>query len=357
MKIDLSRPGAPWARFAAAGSLLLLSGLALTAAVAVQEDPGPKAPLGLPPIPWPDDNPYSKEKAELGWLLYFDKRLSSDASVACATCHTPEHGFTDGAPVATGIRGQKGNRSAPTVINRAYSTEQFWDGRAPSLEEQAKGPLANPLEMTGQKTSDAAHRSCVDCLRAIPGYRQRFKQVFGKDDFTIDDVAKAIATFERTILSGDSPFDRYRAGDKSALNPSQARGMEIFFNKTACDSCHLGINLTDGSYVNVGIGMDKPNPDLGRYLVTHREEDKGAFKTPTLRDVAHTAPYMHDGRFKTLEEVVEHYDKGGIQNPHLDRRLKPLHLTSQEKADLVAFLKSLSGQGWQQIHAPKEYPE
>jgi cytochrome c peroxidase len=316
-----------------------------------------KIPLGLKPISWPADNPYSAEKAELGKLLYFDKRLSSDQSVACASCHAPEKAFTDGAPVSTGILGQKGGRSAPTVINRAYSTDQFWDGRAPSLEEQAKGPIANPLEMTSMKAQNEAHDACVACLRAIPGYRERFKKAFGTEAFTIDEVAKAIATFERTILSGNAPFDRYKAGDKSAMSREQVRGMDIFFNKSACDSCHLGFNFSDGSYVNIGIGSDKPMPDPGRYNVTKREEDRGAFKTPTLREVEHTGPYMHDGSFKTLEEVVEHYDKGGIKNPNLDQRLKPLNLTAQDKKDLVAFLKALSGEGWQHVKPPAEFPQ
>jgi cytochrome c peroxidase len=196
----------------------------------------------------------------------------------------------------------------------------------------------------------------VKRLKAVPGYVERFKRVFGTADFTIDHVARAIATFERTVRSGNSPFDRYQAGDLKALNPAQVRGMDVFFKKAACDSCHLGFNFTDGSYQNIGIGMDKPNPDLGRYLVTHQEEDKGAFKTPTLRDIERTGPYMHDGSLKSLAEVVEHYDKGGIKNPHLDRRIKPLHLTAQEKEDLVAFLKALSGQGWEGVTAPEAFP-
>lgn len=321
-----------------------------------QRERPPRAPLGLPPVPWPRDNPYSAEKAELGKLLYFDRRLSSDGSVSCASCHAPEKVFTDRLAVSEGIKGQKGGRSAPTVINRAYSTYQFWDGRADSLEDQAKGPIANPTEMTSEPDAAAAHEACVRRLRAIPGYRDRFRKVFGTEELTIDQVAQAIATFERTVLSGNSPFDRYQAGDRSAMTAAQVRGMDIFFNKTACDSCHLGFNFTDGSYANVGIGMDRPSPDLGRYMVSRREEDKGAFKTPTLREVEHTAPYMHDGSLRTLEEVVEHYDKGGIKNPFLDRRLKPLKLTAQEKADLVAFLKALSGEGWQHIKAPTTFP-
>jgi cytochrome c peroxidase len=347
-----------WVTGTATGSLLLIVGVAFTASVADAQKPqGPKAPLGLPPIPWPADNPYSKEKDDLGRLLYFDKRLSSDATVACASCHAPDRAFGDGQPVSTGIRNQKGGRSAPTVINRAYSTLQFWDGRAPTLEEQAKGPIANPLEMTAEMDADAAHKACVACLKAIPGYAERFKKVYGTDDFTIDHVAKAIATFERTVLSGNAPFDRYKAGDKKAMTPEQVRGMDVFFNKAACDSCHLGFNFTDGSYVNIGIGMDKVSPDLGRFMVSRRDEDKGAFKTPTLREVANTAPYMHDGRFRTLEEVVEHYNKGGIKNAYLDQRLKPLNLADQDKKDLVAFLKALSGEGWQHVRAPESFPQ
>lgn len=312
----------------------------------------PEPPLGLPPIIWPDENPYTPEKRELGWLLYFDTRLSADKTVSCASCHSPEKAFTDRAPVSTGIKGQKGGRSAPTVINRAYSLAQFWDGRAATLEDQAKGPIANPIEMTTAPDAAAAHKACVDCLRAIPGYVQRFEKVFGTKDFTIDHVAMAIATFERTVLSGNSPFDKYKAGDKKAMTDAQVRGMDVFFKKAACDACHIGFNFTDGSYENVGIGMDQLKPDLGRHLVTKKEEDKGAFKTPTLREIEHTAPYMHDGSLKTLEDVVEHYDKGGIKNPFLNPRMKALKLTKEDKSDLVSFLKALSGEGWQHIKAP-----
>ncbi len=339
--------------------LLLALGITTLAAIGILRAKGaaerepPKEPLGLPPIIWPDENPYTPEKRELGWLLYFDTRLSSDHSVSCASCHSPNFAFTDGAAVSTGIKKQKGGRSAPTVINRAYSLAQFWDGRAATLEDQAKGPLANPLEMTSERDADAAHKACVQCLRQIPGYVERFEKVFGTKEFNIDHVAMAIATFERTVLSGNAPYDRYKAGDKSAMTESQVRGMRVFFDKAQCDRCHIGFNFTDGSYMNIGIGMDKPNPDLGRFIVSGKEEDKGAFKTPTLREIEHTAPYMHDGSLKTLEEVVEHYNKGGIKNPWLNQQMKPLNLTDQDKKDLVSFLKALSGEGWQHIRAPR----
>lgn len=317
----------------------------------------PQAPLGLPAIFWPDDNPYSDEKSELGRLLYFDKRLSSDGTVACASCHSLEFAFTDGRAFSRGIGGQVGGRSAPTVINSGYRTNQFWDGRVPSLKEQVKGPIANAIEMTNEHDPQRAFETSIDRLKKVNGYVDRFEKVFETKDFTIDHIAKAIATFERTILSGNAPYDRYKAGDKSAMSESQVRGIDVFFNTAKCDSCHLGFNFTDSSYANVGIGMDKPNPDLGRFNVSEDEEDKGAFKTPTLREIANTGPYMHDGRFKTLEEVVEHYDSGGVKNPYLDRRIKPLELTKQEKQDLVSFLKALSGEGWQHIKAPQKFPE
>jgi cytochrome c peroxidase len=311
----------------------------------------------LPPIFWPEDNPYSPAKAELGRFLYFDPRLSSDGTISCSSCHEPSKAFGDAAPTSTGIRKQVGGRSAPTVINRAYSDAQFWDGRASSLEAQVKGPLANPIEMTIDRDEGKAHTETVRRIRAVSGYAQKFRDAFGAGEITIDHVANAIATFERTVLSGNSPYDRYQAGDKSAMTAPQVRGMNVFFNKAACDACHVGFNFTDGSYANIGIGMDGPKPDLGRYVVSKRDEDKGAFKTPTLREVEHTGPYMHDGRIKTLDEVIEHYDKGGIKNPYLHQRIKPLGLTVQEKRDLVAFLLALSGEGWQHIKAPAEFPK
>jgi cytochrome c peroxidase len=308
-------------------------------------------PLGLTPILWPKENPYSVEKAELGRLLYFDKRLSADNTVACASCHAPEKGFTDQLPVSLGIRGQKGGMSAPTVINRGYGMLQFWDGRANSLEAQAVGPIANPIEM------GHTHEGVVRDLQKIAGYREHFKKAFGTDEINIDRVAKAIATFERTVVSGNSPYDKYRAGNKKALSASQIRGLDVYFNKAKCDACHEGPNFTANSFHNLGVGSQKATPDVGRFAVTKDPADWGAFKTPTLREIANTAPYMHDGSLATLEEVVDYYDKGGVKNKNLDERLKPLNLTAQDKKDLVEFMKSLSGEGWQHLTAPKSFPQ
>ncbi len=334
--------------------LLGAAAIAAVPFVFLQAQPKPAAfsvPRGLPPVMFPKDNPYTPAKAELGRLLYFDKRLSADNTVSCATCHHPKMGFTDNAPVSTGIRGQKGGVSAPTVINRAYGAIQFWDGRASSLEAQAVGPIANPIEM------GHTHDGVVANLRKIAGYRQQFKAVFGTEEFTIDHVAKAIATFERTVLSGNSPYDKYVAGNKAAMTATQVRGMIVFFNKAKCDQCHEGASFTLNSFHNLGVGQDKPQPEPGRFAVTKNPADFGAFKTPTLREIANTAPYMHDGSLKTLEEVVDYYDKGGIPNKNLDERMKKLNLTAQDKADLVAFMKALSGTGWQHITEPKEFPQ
>jgi cytochrome c peroxidase len=311
----------------------------------------PKAPLGLPPLSWPKDNPYSAAKVELGRYLYFDRRLSADESVSCASCHDPKFAFTDHAAVSTGIKSQKGGRSAPTVINRAYSLAQFWDGRAASLEEQAKGPMANPLEM------GSTHDAIVGRLKGIEGYRAMFAKAYGSEEIDIDRAAKAIASFERTVLSGNAPYDRYKNGDKTAMTPGQVSGMRVFFDKAKCDKCHEGANFTLNAYANLGVGTDKTEPDAGRYTVTHDARDWGAFKTPTLREIEHTAPYMHDGSLQTLDDVVEFYNKGGIKNKNLDQNIKPLQLSDQEKKNVVAFLKALSGEGWRNLKAPEHFPQ
>ena len=311
----------------------------------------PPEPTGLPPVNWPEGNPYSAEKAELGRYLYFDPRLSADGTVSCETCHDPRHGFTDGAALSTGIRGQKGTRSAPTILNRAYSLAQFWDGRAATLEEQALVPMESPFEM------GSTHQAVVTTLSGIAGYRVMFAKAFGSGGIDIERVTMAIACFERTVLSGNSPFDRYKRGDAAALTAEQVRGMAVFFDKASCDRCHQGSNFTSNAYANEGIGTDKPEPDFGRYAVTHDPRDWGAFKIPTLRDVEHTAPYMHDGSLQTLESVVAFYDRGGTPNRNLDVNIRPLHLSDQQKTDLVAFLKGLSGEGWQWVKAPERLPQ
>jgi cytochrome c peroxidase len=293
-------------------------------------------PKGLEEMPVPDDNPMTVEKVDLGRQLYFDRRLSGDGTVSCATCHDPAKGWTDNKPVSDGIKGQKGGRSAPTVINSGYALFQFWDGRAKSLEEQALGPIQNPVEM-GMTLDSVAKK-----LNAVPGYRSQFQKVFGTDA-TPDAIAKAIASFERTIVSGDAPFDRYEAGDKSAMSPAQVRGFEVFRGKAQCTNCHVGFTQSDSIFHNLGVGIDKPKPDLGRFAVTKDPKDTGAFKTPTLRDLSKTAPYMHDGSEATLEKVIELYNRGGNKNPNLDPKMKPLNLTASEKQDLIAFLKALDG--------------
>lgn len=312
---------------------------------------GFKVPLGLQPIRFPKENPYSPAKWELGRALYFDTRLSADGTVSCATCHDPQKAFTDQAATSKGIKGQFGGRSAPTVINRVYSGAQFWDGRAKTLEEQAVGPMANPIEMGN------THEAIVSNLRQIPGYRAMFQEAFGTGEITIDHAGMAIATFERTVLSGNSAFDRYRAGNKAAMTAAQVRGWQVFTDKAKCDQCHEGLNFTLNAFHNLGVGTEKATPDEGRFAVTKNPADWGAFKTPTLRDIANTAPYMHDGSLKTLEEVVDYYDKGGVPNKNLDERMKKLNLTAQEKKDLVEFMRALSGEGWQQWTAPKSFPK
>ncbi len=309
-------------------------------------------PLGLIPVQFPKDNPYTPEKAALGKLLYFDTRLSADNTVSCASCHSPAFGFTDGKAVSDGIKAQRGGRSAPTVINRAYSLNQFWDGRAKSLEEQAGGPMQNAIEMGN------THEGVVKSIQGIAGYAPLFAKAFGSPEIDIDRTTKAIATYERTVLSGNSAYDRYKAGNKSALSAAQQRGMDIYFNKAKCDQCHEGVNFTLNSYNNLGVGSDKPNPDTGRYAVTKNDAEWGSFKTPTLRDIARTAPYMHDGSLATLEDVVDFYNKGGIKNKNLDEKIKPLDLSKAEQTDLVAFLKSLNGEGWLAQHQPpKQFPK
>lgn len=295
----------------------------------------------------PEDNPLTAEKVQLGKLLYFDPRLSLDGTVSCASCHDPQKGFTDQMSVSTGIEDQKGGRSAPTIINSVFSDLQFWDGRASSLEEQAKGPIENPIEMGNTLEGAVAN------IAAIEGYKPFFKAAFGKEEVTIDRIAQAIASFERTVLSGNSAWDRYvYEGEESALNESAIRGLALFEGKAQCTKCHVGFNLAVTLFHNLGIGMDKEDPDLGRFMVTGAEKDKGAFKTPTLRDLGRTAPYMHDGSLQTLEEVIELYDRGGEPNPWLDKLMKPLNLTDGEKADLLAFLQSLEGD-W----TPDDKPE
>ncbi len=300
----------------------------------------------------PEDNPLTKEKAELGRILFFDKRLSKNNTIACASCHLKEKGFTDGRRVSTGINGLKGGRSAPASINRVYSKVQFWDGRAATLEDQSIGPFANPIEH-----GFASHDEMVAKMKQIPGYRKLFRDVFG-GEITIQDVGRAVASFQRTVLSGNSAVDKYDiGGDQNALSDSAKRGLELFRGKARCTRCHSGFNFTDEKFHNLGIGWDDNTVDLGRYMVTNNPEDIGAFKTPTLREIARTAPYMHDGRFKTLEQVVKFYNKGGVKNPHQDNTIIPLELTDEEQQDLVAMLKSLNGQGWGHVTAPKAFPK
>lgn len=316
------------------------------------------------------ENPMTRAKIELGRQLYFDTRLSSDNTVSCASCHHPQEGFTRHTQFGIGVDGQEGGRNSPTSYNRILSDLQFWDGRAGSLEEQAVGPIENPIEMAN------THEQCVNTLKDIAGYRLQFESVFPESGVTIENVGKALAAFERAIVTGPTPYDyrealkpflsyeeedleeikedepelyeRYlTATEQAASHPmseSAVRGQNLFFSeRVGCSNCHVGANFSDEKYHNLGIGMDVDKPDLGRYEITGDEKDKGAFRTPTIRNTASTAPYMHDGSLRTLEDVVEHYNKGGTKNPWLSDKIVPLKLTNQEKLDLVEFMRACSG--------------
>jgi len=296
-------------------------------------------PLGLDAyMPVPEENPLTRESVELGRKLFFDPKLSRDDSVSCATCHDPELGFTDEHPVAVGVDGQKGTRRTPRLINRGYGRSFFWDGRADTLEEQVVKPIENPIEM------DLAMSALVARLESSSEYEALFEAAFARKPDS-ETIAWALASYVRSIVSGDSPYDRFVAGEVDALDEQQRRGLEIFRGKGACTVCHLGPNLADEEFHNTGVGwQDGATSDVGRQSVTGARRDLGAFKTPTLREAAVSGPYMHDGSLETLEDVVDFYDEGGEPNPGLDPDMEPLHLTEQEKGDLVAFLRSLNGQ-------------
>jgi len=357
-------------------AIVLLFGLAF-AGLALAGEP----PLGLPPVPVPADNPQTPEKVKLGEKLFHDVRFSATGLVSCATCHAAKKAFTDTPlSVSEGINKLTGTRNAPTVINAAYFKKVFWDGRSPDLEDQSLHPFLNPVEM-GLKD----HEPILQIVRSDPQYAAAFQAVFGAsgEQITMREVSRAIAAFERTIVSGDSPFDRwYFAGDKKAMSPAAVRGFELFVGQGRCVSCHVieqtQALFTDSRFHNIGVGInaiqedvprlageflrakaagvdvdvavltDKKTSELGRFAVTGAFDDLGAFKTPTLRNIAVTPPYMHDGSMKTLKETVVHYNNGGVTkkgdrvNDFLSGGIRPLGLTEAQVADLVAFMEALT---------------
>ncbi len=336
----------------------------------------PPIPPGLPADTWsyyvPADNRLTLAKIALGRRLFFEKRLSADETIACATCHQPERAFTDGKPVAEGIRGRRGSRNSMSLLNVIYNTAQFWDGRADTLEEQALQPLTNPREMGNDSVEEPLSR-----LRSDPAYRRAFREAFGNDEVTPSRVAASIASFERTLLSGDSPFDRFQAGDDQALTPAARRGLSLFRGRGRCSRCHVFSEqqpfFTNFAYQNTGVAAAHPRfaalarqaahtieaalpatslahlgdqdggAELGRTLVSSMLFEIGSYRTPSLRNVALTAPYFHDGSAQTLEDVVRFYNLGGRVNLNLDEELHQLGLSLQEQHDLVSFLQSLTG--------------
>jgi cytochrome c peroxidase len=356
-------------------TMLVLACASVLASIAVAQ------PLGLPPVPIPANNPQTPEKIQLGDKLFNDKRFSSTGQVSCATCHDPNKAFTD-SPLVTseGINKLTGTRNAPTVINAAYSKLFFWDGRSPDMEDQAQHPIVNPVEM-----GLANHDPVLQVVRTDPQYVAAFRKVFNKEpaQVTMLEVQQAIASFERTIVSGDSPFDRFYFGrDRNAINDQAKRGFDVFLDKGRCVSCHVieqdQALFTDNRFHNIGVGInriqneverfapiflqakaqgidvdkavlsDPKASELGRFAVTESLDEIGSFKTSSLRNIAVTAPFMHDGSLKTLRDVVEHYNNGGVTdkadpvNDFLSGGIRPLNLTEQEMTDLVAFLETLT---------------
>lgn len=370
----MSQPRMRWLRC----MMALVFALPLLCSVSSGQDPSPlDAANPIVPIPDPPlgigtdktmpeeltgfTDPPTPERVRLGRWLFFDKRLSADNTISCASCHKPENAFSEPTPVSTGIDGQRGGRKAPSFTNQAWNSlpHFFWDGRAASLEEQAGGPMINPIEM-GNKN----HQIVVDKLAAIRGYGKYFKEAFGSEQITIERITKSIADYERTRMSGNSVWDRWRAGDQTAVSDDVKKGHRLFFGDAFCNNCHKNQNFTDNDFHNLGVGWDpaaKTFSDEGRFAVTDKESDKGAFKTPSLRDVSKRAPYMHDGSIKTLREIVKLYSKGGEPNPYLDRKIdrryaERLDLSEEQITQLVKFMEALDGEGYEDS-TPTAFPQ
>ncbi len=360
---------------------LIVAAFALAVSLTVHADSANLAeafrvnlPVGIPSELWsyfvPKDNPLTSAKVELGRQLFFDKRLSADGSISCASCHDPQKAFADGRKVSEGVGGRTGERNSPSILNAMFNSGQFWDGRAETLEDQAILPLINPAEM-----GDQTHSQVIERLEKIPEYTTAFREAFGSR-VTIESIGKAIAAFERTLVSANSPFDRYMAGDRSAMSEAAIRGSIVFRTRGRCTQCH-SINqaypfFSDQIYRNTGVAAghsefnnltakamslgkaDASSPkfaelsrldgasELGRFLVTGNALDLGAFRTPSLRNVELTAPYFHNGSAATLADVVKFYVQGGNDNPMRAWELMAVDLTDEEQSDLVEFLKSLT---------------
>jgi cytochrome c peroxidase len=314
----------------------------------------PGAPVDLGALPFR----VTPEKVRLGRLLFHDPLLSADGTVSCASCHRPSAAFSEPTATSTGIGGRVGARKAPPVLNAAARPALFWDGRAATLAEQAKGPMVNPMEMGN------THAGVVAAVSGPAGYRRLFGEAFGDAGVDIERVAEAIAAYEATLLSGGSAFDRFTAGDESALGPRERAGRDLFFGRALCSRCHSGPDLTDGKFHNIGVGWRAPAEgrppaeglaDPGRVAVTGAEADRGAFKTPTLRNLASRAPYMHDGSQPTLRKVVEYYRFGGERNPWLAKEMTEADISCDEVDLLVAFLGALEGTR-PDLEAPRTFP-
>lgn len=298
-----------------------------------------EAPLGLPPVPIPADNPMTVEKVELGKMLYFDKRLSKDKTLSCATCHIPEHGYAEPREVSLGIKNQLGPINSPPVINSAYATSMFWDGRMNTLEEQAAGPVGNPIEM-GHDIANVA-----DELNTIPEYKKRFNDVFGAPA-SPDTITKAIAAFERTLLAGNSPFDRFQKGEENAISADAKEGWQLFQQKL-CVTCHQPPVFSNWGFYNAGVEAKDGNVPDGRFAVTKTPTDKGAFRVPHLRNLDDTGPYLHDGSAKTIEDAVRFMAQGGNDNANLNplfRAVKAMNVSDDQIVKITAFLHSLKGE-------------
>ena len=327
----------PFKSLAMAAALLTASAPALAAEYVFQPGHPSLAGFLLGDVPHPADNQPNAERIALGQRLFFDPRLSRDGTMSCATCHHPGLGWADALPTARGDKGMVLGRATPTLFNTAYNSIQMWDGRKKTLEDQA------PAAFLSRDAMDLSLGKLLQKLRNNQGYQALFAKAYPGEPINEASLSKAIASFERTLVSSNSAFDQWVRGDANALSAQQVEGFKVFVGKGDCVSCHSGANFTDNDFHNLGLASwGNARPDMGRYAIKPGDAAKGAFKTPTLREVARTAPYFHDGSASTLLEVVELYDRGGVVVSNLSPKIKPLHLSNQEKQALVAFMESLS---------------